>query len=87
LHKTLSIDFWQNWRELLKAELENQAKARAVALLQCKNAILTDKEFRYCSSDEIIDKAWLLSDMAMAIVQDNGSLSIIFNDKTRMDLT
>ena len=58
LHRTLSIDFWQNWREKWIIEFVNQAKARSVALLQCKNAILTDKEFRYHSNDEIIDKSW-----------------------------
>lgn len=85
LRKTLPIDFWQNWREKLNAELVNQAKARSAFLLLCNNAVLTEKEFRYRSNDELTEKFWLITDMTMAIVQDNGSLGIIFNDKTKKE--
>jgi hypothetical protein len=87
LKKTFSIDFWQNWREEFKAKLEVQAHARANSLLQCDNAILTNKEFRYRSDNEIFEKSWLISDISMAIVQDNGSLLIIFKDETKKEFS
>jgi hypothetical protein len=85
LGKTFSIDFWQNWREELKAKLDLQANARANSLLQCDNAVLTNNEFRYRSNDEIFENSWLISDISMAIVQDDGSLMIIFKDETRKE--
>lgn len=85
LCKTFSTDFWQNWREELKAKLEVQAHARANSLLQCDNAILTNKEFRYRSNNEVFEKSWLISDISMAIVQDNGSLLIIFKDEIKKE--
>jgi len=85
LGKTLSVDFWQNWREELKAKLDLQTHARANSLLQCDNAVLTNNEFRYRSNDEIFENSWLVSDISMAIVQDDGSLMIIFKDETRKE--
>lgn len=85
LHKTLSIDFWQNWRERLNSELVNQAKARSASLLQCENAVLTDKDFRYRPNDDIFERSWQISDMTMALVQNNGSLCIIFNDNAKRE--
>jgi hypothetical protein len=84
LHKTLSVDFWQNWREKLNSELSNQAKARSASLLQCKNAVLTDKDFRYRSNDDF-EKTWQISDMTMAMVQNNGSLCILFKDNVKRE--
>jgi hypothetical protein len=53
-------------------------------LLQCGNACLTNKEFSYRSGGKkAVPCKWLISDMTMAIVQDNGSLGIIFNDGTK----
>lgn len=85
LRKTFSVNFWKNWREELKAEKEAQERVRAGFLLQCNNAVLTKNAFCYRSDDEIFEKSWLISDMTMAIVQDNGSLGIIFKDETRRD--
>jgi hypothetical protein len=85
LRKTFSIDFWQNWREELKTELETQARARAAFLLQCNNAVLTNREFRYRSDDEVFEDSWPISNMTIALVKDDGSLDIIFKDDTRRE--
>ena len=37
------------------------------------------------SNDEIFENSWLISDMNMAIAQDNGSLGIIFKDGTKKE--
>jgi hypothetical protein len=58
LGKTFSVDYWQNWREELKAKLAPQEHARANSLLQCDNAILTNNEFLYRSNDEIFETSW-----------------------------
>jgi hypothetical protein len=85
LRKPLSVDFWRNWREELKAEMDARQQARVDCLLQCKNAVLSQKEFRYLSDEELFEKAWLIEDMSMAIVQDDGSLMIMFKDKTKRE--
>jgi len=69
----------------LKAEIETQARVRAAFLLQCNNAVLTNNEFCYRSDDEVFENSWLISDMTMALVKDNGSLEIIFKDETRRE--
>lgn len=54
-------------------------------LLQCKNASLTNKEFYYkwfANDYERIER-WLITDLKMAMVEDDGSLGIIFNDGTK----
>lgn len=44
------------------------------ALLHCKNAWLTNEEFYYGNGK------WQISNMVLALVRDNGSLAIQFND-------
>ena len=61
-----------------------------VILLKCKNASLSNKEFRCRVKlpafwDKFVDQCWFISDMTMAIVEDNGSLGIIFKDGTKRE--
>lgn len=47
-------------------------------LFQSKNAILTNKMFYYKRFEGF--NGWLITNMKMALVENNGSLAIIFND-------
>ena len=49
-----------------------------VALLSCKNAVLTEKRFSFHDGKEVT--TWLISDMTMAMVADNTYLGITFKD-------
>ncbi len=73
----------------LETKKEAYNKEDAV-LLKCKNASLTNKEFRCRVKlptfwDKFENTCWHISDMTMAIVEDNGSLGIIFKDGTKRD--
>jgi hypothetical protein len=53
--------------------------ANDAPLLQCKDASLTNKDFHHQK------ESLLISDMIMALVENNGSLSIIFKDGNKRE--
>ena len=69
--------------ELIKSAGKGQ---QAQPLLKCKNAFLTDTELHYDSASgrgsnkRLEHQVWIIANMSMAMMQDNGSLRIIFKD-------
>jgi hypothetical protein len=61
---------------------EQAPKEENTILLQCKNAALTNSEFRYKGFEV---ECLFISDMKMAIVENNGSLGIILNDGAKKE--
>jgi hypothetical protein len=76
----------------IKYARNGELLSKSAYLLQCKNAFLTNKEFHYregqnwedwVDDKKVEEKCWLISSMKMAIVENNGSLGITFNDGTK----
>ena len=79
----------------------NLLKQNSPFLLECKNASLTQSEFHYelvifdwvdewllqkvAPNERVEKQCWLISDMTMALVENNNSLCITFKDGTKKE--